>query len=57
MGDALAVATSSADIDVIDLDAMMRKSTLKGHLMAVASLVSLDGGTRLASGSHDTFIR
>lgn len=57
MGDALAVATSSADIDVIDLDAMMRKSTLKGHLMAVASLVSLDGGTKLASGSHDTFIR
>lgn len=57
IGDFLAVATSSAGIEIIDLNGMERRDTLQGHLLAVSCLASLDGGKRLVSGSHDTFIR
>lgn len=57
VGDFLAVATSSPDIQLVDLDGMKRRRTLQGHLLAVSALASLDGGKRLVSGSHDTFIR
>lgn len=57
VGDFLAAATSSAEVHVVDLDGMKEHRTLQGHLLAVSALASLDGGERLVSGSHDTFIR
>ena len=44
-------------MEVVDLNGMRRHGALRGHLLAVASLAALEGGTRLVSGSHDTFIR
>ncbi|CAM9989024.1 unnamed protein product [Sphacelaria rigidula] len=57
VGNFLAAATSSADIQVVDLDGMKQHCMLQGHLLAVSALTSLDGGKRLVSGSHDTFVR
>lgn len=57
VGDFLAVATSCADIEVIDLQGMSPHRKLHGHLLAVSALASLDGGKLLVSGSHDTFVR
>eukprot|EP00904_Undaria_pinnatifida_P007038 jgi/Undpi1/3464/HiC_scaffold_16.g06836.m1 len=56
-GDFLAAATSSPSVEVVDLHGMRRHGQLRGHLLAVSSLASLEGGTGLVSGSHDTFIR
>lgn len=57
VGDFLAAATSSTDIEIIDLNGMKRHHKLEGHLLPVSALALLDGGTRLVSGSHDTFVR
>lgn len=51
------MATANPRIDVIDLSLMKPHGTLEGHIMAVSALASLEGDTRLVSGSHDTFIR
>lgn len=57
VGDFVAAATSLAGIEVINLNGMRRHRTLQGHLLAVSALASLDGGQRIVSGSHDTFVR
>lgn len=57
VGGFLAVATANPSIEVIDLTCMKPHGTLEGHIMAVSALASLEGDTRLVSGSHDTFIR
>ena len=53
----MAVATANPSIEIIDLSCMKPHDTLEGHIMAVSALASLEGGARLISGSHDTFIR
>lgn len=57
VGGFIAVATANPSIEVIDLSCMKPHGTLEGHIMAVSALASLEGGARLVSGSHDTFIR
>lgn len=57
VGGFLAVATANPSIEVISLSRMKPHATLGGHIMAVSALASLEGDTRVVSGSHDTFIR
>ena len=57
VGGFLAVATANPSIEVIDLSCMKLHGALKGHIMAVSALASLEGQNRLVSGSHDTFVR